>query len=93
MARVTLSMDQFHKIARAISDAHRWEMLQVIFSRSEVTCGDATGNLPITAGTASHHLKELEQAELVEVTKCGRYRKLTPRRDIWQAYLSQLQDL
>jgi ArsR family transcriptional regulator len=84
MAKVQLSPDQFQRIARAISDANRWEMLRVIFSRPDVNCGDVSGALPITAGTASHHLKELETAELVEVT---------PRRDVWQAYLAQLKEL
>ncbi len=90
---MNLTIEQFQRIARAVSDTNRWEMLRLIFSQPEVTCGDVTAGLPITAGTASHHLKELEVAELVTVTKCGRYRKLTPRRDIWRAYLRQLQEL
>jgi DNA-binding transcriptional ArsR family regulator len=93
MDKMNLTIEQFQRIARAVSDTNRWEMLRLIFSQPEVTCGDVSAGLPITAGTASHHLKELEVAELVTVTKCGRYRKLTPRRDIWRAYLRQLQEL
>lgn len=88
-----LTAEQFQRVGRAVSDPNRWEMLRLIFSQPDVTCGDATSGLPITAGTASHHLKELESAELVTVTKCGRFKKLTPRREVWQAYLAQLQQL
>ena len=93
MGQVELTAEQFQRIGRAVSDANRWEMLRCIFAQPEVTCGDVAANLPITAGTASHHLKELEQAELVTVSKCGRFKKLTPRRDVWQAYLGQLKQL
>jgi len=94
MAKSELSPEQFQRIARAVSDPNRWEILQIIFRKTEdVTCGDISGALPITAGTASHHLKELEVADLITVTKCGRYRKLSPRRDVWRAYLGQLREL
>ncbi len=90
---VQLNPDQFQRIARALSDPNRWEMLKVVFAQPEVTCGDSVANLSITPGTASHHLHELEVADLISVTKCGRYKKLTPRRDIWNAYLKHLGDL
>ena len=93
MHDVELTAGQFQRIGRAVSDANRWEMLRLIYSKPEVTCGDVSGCLPITAGTASHHLKELEMAELVNVRKCGRFKKLTPRRDVWSAYLKQLREL
>jgi ArsR family transcriptional regulator len=93
MARVELSSGKFQRIARAISDPNRFEMLRLIYSAPESTCGDVTGKVQITAGTASHHLRELEEAELISVTKCGRYKKLAPRRDVWQAYVDQLRTL
>jgi ArsR family transcriptional regulator len=93
MGKVELSAEQFQRIGRAVADANRWEMLRLIFSRPEVTCGDVCGSLPITAGTMSHHLRELELAELVTVTKCGRFKKLAPRRDVWGAYVGQLKEL
>ena len=93
MGKVDLTAEQFQRIGRAVSDANRWEMLRLIFSRPELTCGDVAAGLPITAGTTSHHLRELELAELVAVEKCGRFKKLTPRRDVWLAYLAQLQEL
>ncbi len=93
MTKVELTPEQFQRIGRAISDPNRWEMMRQIFAEPETTCGAVAATLPITAGTASHHLRELEIADLVTVTKCGRYKKLAPRRDIWKAYLAQLRAL
>jgi ArsR family transcriptional regulator len=93
MPPVELTPEQFQRIGRAISDPNRWQMLQCIFAQPETTCGAVAGPLPITAATASHHLRELEIAELVTVTRDGRYKKLTPRRDIWKAYLAHLRTL
>ena len=73
MSQAKLSSEQFQRITRAISDPNRYEMLRHIFRCGESTCGIVAGTVPITAGTASHHLRELELAELVTVTKDGRF--------------------
>jgi ArsR family transcriptional regulator len=93
MAQFELTQEQFQRIARAISDPNRFELLRLIYRTPESTCGDVIANVPITAGTASHHLRELELAELIYVTKEGRFRKLTPRRETWDAYMAQLRTL
>ena len=93
MAPITLTAEQFQRISRALADATRYEMLRRIYAEDDLTCGVVCDELPVTAGTASHHFRELEEAELVKVTKFGRYKKLTARRDVWQAYLAQLRQL
>ena len=93
MAKIDLSPDHFQRIARASSDPNRWEMLRLIYNEPDMHCGKVSSALPITAGTASHHLHELELAELVCITKCGRFKKLAPNRDVWRAYLAHLRAL
>ena len=94
MARVELTPEQFQRIAKAVSDPNRWEMLRLIFEGpKDMTCGCVSSAMPVTPATASHHLKELEAAGLVAVTRCGRFKKLAPRRDVWRAYLGQLREL
>lgn len=68
-------------------------MLRRIFACESLTCGGVAAELPISAATGSHHLRELEIADLIRVTKDGRFRVLEPRRDVWRAYLSQLKKL
>jgi ArsR family transcriptional regulator len=94
MPKSTLTPEQFQRITRALSDPTRYEMLRRIYASQEpINCGETCSSLPITPGTASHHLRELEIADLIEVAKDGRFKLLTPRRQIWQAYLAQLTKL
>ena len=81
------------RIARALADPHRFEILRKIHSTPRMTCADTCVDLPISPATISHHLKDLENAELITVTKDGRYKLLEPRKDIWQAYLAELKKL
>ncbi len=93
MAKLKLTPEQFARIARAIDEPNRLEMLRQIYACKAVNCGDVTHSLSITAGTASHHFRELENAELVKITKVGRYKNLSPRRDVWEAFLAELQQI
>jgi ArsR family transcriptional regulator len=93
MAALTLTEDGFQRIARAVSDPNRLQMMKVIFAQPAVTCGCVAEALPIAAATVSHHLKELELAELIRVEKCGRFRRLSPRREVWKAYLAVLKEI
>jgi ArsR family transcriptional regulator len=91
--RLKLTTQQFQRIARALSDPHRFEMLRKIHATPNMTCSDTCAELPISPATISHHLRDLETAELITVTKDGRYKLLEPRKDIWQAYLDELKAL
>lgn len=93
MATVTLTPEQIQRISRAIVDPNRYELLRRIYAEKGQCCGSVSSALPITPGTTSHHLRELEAADLIRVTKEGRYRKLAPRREIWRAYLAVLRQL
>ena len=92
-ARTPLTEEQRTRITRALADPNRFAMLRCIYAGQDTTCGVVASQLPISPGTASHHLRELETADLIRVTKEGRYRRLTPRRDVWRAYLASLREL
>ena len=79
MARVSkqpeLSDEQFHAIARVLSDPRRFAILQQIAAADGMACGALHEQEIISPATISHHLKELNEAGLVEMKREGRGRE------------------
>lgn len=90
---ISLSDRQFHLISRALADPRRYEILQKIGSRKTCACGDIRECIPVTAATLSHHMKELENAGLVESERDGKFVNYTLRRDVLDAYLQRLNSI
>lgn len=91
---VELDDRQFTLISKALADPHRFEMFQNIAAAKDApTCGCVKDFLGLSAATISHHLKELENAGLVNVEREGKYAYLRLRRDVWKAYLKRLNAL
>ena len=68
----------------------RYQILSRIAGRDEVACANLRCSLPITPATLSHHLKELNQAGLVELRKSSKFVHMKLRRRVWNAYLASL---
>lgn len=84
---------EFQRIARALSDPRRFEILKTIAVNQCAACSDLRAKFPITAATLSHHLKELESCGLIEGTRQGKFIHLTFQRPVWDAYLKELKSL
>ncbi|MBV9879213.1 MAG: helix-turn-helix transcriptional regulator [Gemmatirosa sp.] len=72
-----LDADQFTRIAKALADPRRFELLQMIAAEEEVACKRMVERFPVSQATISHHLKELATAGLIEARRegqCGHYR-------------------
>jgi ArsR family transcriptional regulator len=81
-------------ILKALGDPRRMEIIERLSGNADcVTCTNMRECLPITPATLSHHLKELETADLIHIEREGKYARLSLRRDIWQAFLADLQRL
>jgi DNA-binding transcriptional ArsR family regulator len=88
---VKLSEEQIHLIAKALADPRRFELLRQIGScPRSMQCADIRGCQPVSAATLSHHMKELETAGLVRVTREGKFASYLLRRDVLKAYTEQL---
>lgn len=82
---------QFHRIAKALSDPSRFEILKRISARQDETpCSDLADNCVVTKATLSHHLKELTDAGLIDSRRESRFMYLTARRDVLDAYLAEV---
>ena len=83
---------QFYKIAKALADPRRFEILEVIASAgNEMCCGSVVECFPVAQATVSHHLKELVDAGLVETRSEGQFKYLRACPDVLAEYVKMLQ--
>ena len=92
-AALKLSARQMKMINRALADPRRFEILQKIAGQKCSPCSHLLECFPITAATMSHHMKELQNAGLIETEKRGKFVDVTFARDVWNAYLAELNKL
>jgi ArsR family transcriptional regulator, arsenate/arsenite/antimonite-responsive transcriptional repressor len=91
---VRLDARQFGLISKALADPKRFEILQRIGASKEApTCSCVREWTGLAPATVSHHLKELENANLVHVERDGKFAYITLRRDVLKAYLNRLSTL
>jgi ArsR family transcriptional regulator, arsenate/arsenite/antimonite-responsive transcriptional repressor len=85
-----VDVDQFQRIAKALADPRRFEILEHIATQSEVGCRRLCGCFPVRQATISHHLKELASAGLVESRRDGQFVYYRTRRAVLEEYMAEL---
>jgi ArsR family transcriptional regulator, arsenate/arsenite/antimonite-responsive transcriptional repressor len=89
----SLSTRGVRAISRVLADPRRFQILKRIAAQPCTACADLRAGFPITAATLSHHLKELETAGLIEITRRGKFADIVFQRSVWEAYLAQLHNV
>jgi ArsR family transcriptional regulator len=85
-----MEADQFHRIARALADPRRMEILERIASSPELACSVLAGESDVSQPTISHHLKELTTAGLVKPRREAKFFFYSLDRKVWTEYLAEM---
>lgn len=89
--RARLTKRQMERIARALADPRRVEILEQIGKGGgSVACTVVRECQPVTAATLSHHMKELEMAGLIRIAREGKFATLELDREVLDAYRDHL---
>lgn len=82
--------ERFVKIAKALSEETRLEMLRAIASAEELTCSCLCERFPLSQPTISHHLKILQSAGLITVEKQGLFHRLRVNEEALKGFSMQV---
>ena len=72
-----MDTDRFIQIAKALSDATRFAMLDAIRAKGELTCSQVCEMFHTSQPTISHHIKTLKEAGIIRVRRDGPFHVLT----------------
>jgi ArsR family transcriptional regulator, arsenate/arsenite/antimonite-responsive transcriptional repressor len=81
---------QFSRIAKALADPQRCQILARTAATGERCCSEIVAECPVSQATISHHLKELANADLLERRKEGQFVYFRYRPDVMRAYVEEL---
>jgi ArsR family transcriptional regulator len=85
-----LDHERFARIAKALADPRRFQILAKIADCREVGCRRLCEQFPVAQPTMSHHLKELARAGLIEPWREGQFVYYRFRADVLREYVTAL---
>jgi len=88
---MTLSTDDFLRIAKALADTRRLAILERIAARGDAACQHLCEEFPVTQPTMSHHLRLLVEVGLIEMRRDGQYTHYRLRTEVVEAYVTTLE--
>ena len=80
------------KIGKALAEPRRVRILQELGGAVDTTmaCSAMVSIEGVSASTATHHMQELENAGLVEISRQGKFSYIALKREKLTAYLDHL---
>ena len=86
-----IDQERFARIAKALADPRRFQILEEIANCREVGCQRLCEQFPVAQPTMSHHLKELARAGLIEPWREGQFAFYRFRADVLEDYVYALE--
>ena len=83
---------ELHKIGKALAEPRRINILRELGLAPDATmaCSALRSIADVSPSTATHHMKELENAGLVDVSRRGKFSYITFRREQLASYLAHM---
>jgi len=78
------------KVYRALGEPTRLQILRLLVTQEELSCGEIARRLHLTLSTLSHHLGLLQECGLVEGRREGTFHLFRVRRDTLAHYAPTL---
>jgi ArsR family transcriptional regulator, arsenate/arsenite/antimonite-responsive transcriptional repressor len=92
--KTRLSRARRTAILKALADPHRFRLLEEITkAECPIGCAQARSSLAISPATLSHHIKELENAGLIDIRREGKFHFLSLRPGVLEALIASLDSL
>jgi ArsR family transcriptional regulator, arsenate/arsenite/antimonite-responsive transcriptional repressor len=88
---MSIDDERFARVAKALADPRRFQILETIAARGEVACQRLCEGFPVAQPTMSHHLKELVSAGLIESWREGQYVFYRFRPEALREYMAVLE--
>jgi ArsR family transcriptional regulator len=80
----------FQRVTKALADPRRLAILEHIAHHEERCCSSLLEAFPISQPTMSHHLKELANANLVDVRREAKFGYYTCQRETLRAFVAEM---
>lgn len=88
-----MSDDELVTAAHALGDGRRFAVLRVLLDAGEMSCGDIAARVGVSQPTASHHLRILGEAGLVEVRHVAQRSFFSVVEERLEAFAATLREL
>jgi DNA-binding transcriptional ArsR family regulator len=85
-----LSATEFWRIAKALADPQRCQILERAAAAGELSCSHIVAACEVSQATISHHLKELTTAGLLERWRDGQFVRYRFHAEVLISYTDEL---